>query len=97
MQMWRSPWDNAVRGGDQVAQGLWGLAAGAVSGTGAGLGHTRFVPEGHTDLVLAAIGEELGLVGLLDRRRRVCPDRLARNRTSRAGHRPTTGSFSRSR
>ena len=25
-----SPWDNAVRGGDQVAQGLWGLAAGAI-------------------------------------------------------------------
>ena len=65
VQMWQSPWDNAVRGGDQVAQAFWGLAAGAVGGTGPGLGHTRFVPEGHTDLVLAAIGEELGLVGLL--------------------------------
>jgi cell division protein FtsW (lipid II flippase) len=65
LDMWRSPWDNAVRGGDQVAQALWGLAAGATTGTGAGLGHTRFVPEAHTDLVLAAIGEELGLIGLL--------------------------------
>jgi cell division protein FtsW (lipid II flippase) len=65
LQMWRSPWDNAVRGGDQVAQGLWGLATGAAAGTGAGLGNTRFVPEGHTDLVLAAVGEELGLIGLL--------------------------------
>ena len=65
LQMWQSPWDNAVRGGDQVAQALWGLAAGAVSGTGAGLGHSRFIPEGHTDLVLAAVGEELGLVGLI--------------------------------
>jgi cell division protein FtsW (lipid II flippase) len=63
--MWQSPWDNAVRGGDQVAHALWALAAGAVGGTGAGLGHTRFLPEGHTDLALAAVGEELGLIGLL--------------------------------
>jgi len=65
LQMWQSPWDNAVRGGDQVAQALWALSAGALTGTGAGLGHSRFVPEGHTDLVLAAVGEEFGLVGLM--------------------------------
>jgi len=65
LAMWRSPWDNAVRGGDQVAHGLWGLAAGSTTGTGVGLGNPRFVPEGHTDLVLAAVGEELGLIGLL--------------------------------
>jgi cell division protein FtsW (lipid II flippase) len=65
LQMWRSPWDNAVRGGDQVAQALWGLAAGATSGTGAGFGHARFVPEGHTDLVLAGVGEEFGFIGLM--------------------------------
>ena len=65
LQMWQSPWDNAVRGGDQVAQALWGLSAGAFAGTGAGLGHSRFVPEGHTDMVLAAVGEEFGWVGLM--------------------------------
>ncbi|HVQ41435.1 MAG TPA: FtsW/RodA/SpoVE family cell cycle protein [Vicinamibacterales bacterium] len=63
--MWQSPWDNAVRGGDQIAQALWGLAAGASAGTGAGLGQTRFVPESHTDLVFAALGEELGVIGLV--------------------------------
>ena len=63
--MWQSPWDNAVRGGDQIAQGLWGMGAGAAAGTGLGLGHTRFVPESHTDLVLAALGEELGFAGLI--------------------------------
>ena len=74
--MCRARWRRACRCGDprgttrsaaaiRWRRRLWGLAAGAVSGTGAGLGHTRFVPEGHTDLVLAAIGEELGLVGLL--------------------------------
>jgi len=63
LQMWQSPWDNAVRGGDQVAQALWALSAGALTGTGAGFGHSRFVPEGHTDMVLAAVGEEFGLLG----------------------------------
>ena len=28
VQMWQSPWDNAVRGGDQVAQSLWALSTG---------------------------------------------------------------------
>jgi cell division protein FtsW (lipid II flippase) len=65
LQMWLSPWDNGVRGGDQVAHGVWGLASGAVAGTGLGLGQSRFIPEAHTDLVLAAVGEELGFIGLL--------------------------------
>jgi len=63
--MWRSSWDNAVRGGDQIAQALWGISTGGLFGTGLGLGDTRYLPAGHTDLVLAAIGEELGFVGLL--------------------------------
>jgi cell division protein FtsW (lipid II flippase) len=63
--MWQAPWDNAVRGGDQVAQSVWALATGGVFGTGFGLGETRYLPAGHTDLALAALGEELGLVGLL--------------------------------
>ena len=63
--MWRSPWDNTAAGGDQVSQSLWALATGGVFGTGLGLGETRLIPAGHTDLILAAAGEELGLVGLL--------------------------------
>jgi hypothetical protein len=63
--MWQSPWDNAVRGGDQVAQAVWALATGGLFGTGFGLGETRYLPAGHTDLALAAVGEELGLLGLV--------------------------------
>jgi cell division protein FtsW (lipid II flippase) len=63
--MWQAPWDNAVRGGDQVAHSVWALATGGVFGTGFGLGETRYLPAGQTDLALAAIGEELGLLGLL--------------------------------
>lgn len=64
VRMWQSPWDNAARGGDQISHALWAMATGATSGTGLGLGDTRYLPAGHTDLILAGVGEELGIVGL---------------------------------
>ena len=73
VQMWWSPWDNAVRGGDQIAHALWALATGARFGTGLGLGDPRAVPAGHTDLILSAVGEELGLAGLAGRVRACRP------------------------
>src|SRR5262249_24127631 len=63
--MWRSPWDNVAAGGDQVAQAIWAMAAGSSLGTGVGLGDSPYLPAGHTDLILAAVAEELGIVGLL--------------------------------
>jgi cell division protein FtsW (lipid II flippase) len=63
--MWLQPWNNGVAGGDQIAHALWAMSTGAVTGTGLGLGDTRFLPAGHTDLILAAIGEEQGAIGLL--------------------------------
>jgi len=65
VRMWQSPWDNAARGGDQIAQALWAFATGGPLGAGPGLGDTRYLPAGHTDLVLAAVGEDLGAIGLL--------------------------------
>jgi cell division protein FtsW (lipid II flippase) len=65
VRMWQSPWDNAAAGGDQVAQAIWAIATGGPFGTGLGLGDVRYLPAGHTDLVLAGVGEELGAVGLL--------------------------------
>jgi cell division protein FtsW (lipid II flippase) len=63
--MWRSLWDNSARGGEQIAQAIWGLSTGGVFGTGLGLGDTAYVPAGFTDLIFAAVGEELGFVGLV--------------------------------
>ena len=63
--MWRSLWDNPVRGGDQVSHAIWALATGGWSGSGLGLGDPRFIPAAHTDMVLAVLGEELGFAGLL--------------------------------
>lgn len=65
IQIWLSPWDNGVRGGEQLVHGLWALAAGGLSGTGLGLGDPSIVPAIHTDLIIAALGEELGFVGVM--------------------------------
>lgn len=63
--IWLDPWDNGLVGGDQVAHGLWALASGGVRGLGLGVGDGQVVPAGHTDLIVAVIGEEIGLVGVL--------------------------------
>ena len=62
--MWLSPWDNSVHGGDQVAHSLWAFATGGTTGTGIGLGDPQMVPAAHTDLILSALGEEWGFLGL---------------------------------
>jgi cell division protein FtsI/penicillin-binding protein 2/cell division protein FtsW (lipid II flippase) len=65
IEMWQSPWDNEVRGGDQLAHSLWAFATGGPLGSGPGWGDPGMIPAGHTDLVLSAIGEEWGFVGVL--------------------------------
>jgi len=63
VNMWLSPWNNSVHGGDQLAQSLWGFATGGTFGTGLGLGDPALVPASHTDLILSALGEEWGFLG----------------------------------
>ncbi len=65
VSMWLSPWDNAVRGGDQVVHALWGMATGGLFGSGIGLGDPGVMPAAHTDLILAVLGEEWGFAGVL--------------------------------
>lgn len=64
VSMWLSPWDNDVKGGDQLAHSLWAFATGGLWGSGPGWGDPGVIPAGHTDLVLPAIGEEWGFIGV---------------------------------
>jgi len=62
--IWQDAWNNEVYGGDQVANGLWAIASGGVSGQGTGEGFAKTIPEAHTDMILPAIGEEFGWTGI---------------------------------
>ena len=50
--------------GNQPANALMGLSWGGITGTGLGYGHPELVPVAHSDYILAALGEELGFVGI---------------------------------
>jgi cell division protein FtsW len=60
------PWDHAGGAGFQAVQGQIAIGSGGLFGLGPGQSVQKvfYVPEAHTDFILAVIGEELGLVGL---------------------------------
>jgi cell division protein FtsI/penicillin-binding protein 2/cell division protein FtsW (lipid II flippase) len=64
INMWLSPWDNDVHGGNQLAHALWAFSTGGAWGSGPGYGDPGIIPAGSTDLVLPAIGEEWGFAGV---------------------------------
>lgn len=57
-----NPWDDTSGVGYQSIQGFLALARGGLSGTGlaTSIQKTGFLPEAHTDFILAIVGEELG-------------------------------------
>jgi peptidoglycan glycosyltransferase len=65
---WLDPWADPSGSGYQAIQALYAFARGGLVGEGLGQGLPAIngvlpIPAVHTDMIFAAIGEELGLVG----------------------------------
>jgi cell division protein FtsW len=60
------PWKDPQGAGFQTVQALIGLGSGGLLGVGLGHGVAKinYLPEAHTDMIMAVIGEELGLLGV---------------------------------
>jgi cell division protein FtsW len=61
-----NPWADAQGGGFQSVQAMIAIGSGGPFGVGLGQSVQKlfYLPEAHTDMILAVIGEELGFVGI---------------------------------
>jgi cell division protein FtsW len=59
------PWSDPQDSGFQSVQAMIGMGSGGVFGEGLGQGISKvfYLPEAHTDMIFAIVGEELGLLG----------------------------------
>jgi cell division protein FtsW len=62
-----NPWADAGGAGFQAVQGQIAIGSGGLFGVGLGASVQKvfYLPEAHTDFILAVIGEELGLAGVV--------------------------------
>jgi cell division protein FtsW (lipid II flippase) len=63
---WLDPWSIVnFTHSQQLAYGWFSIAAGGVTGTGLGLGQSGNIPYITSDMIFAAIAEELGFIGVI--------------------------------
>jgi cell division protein FtsW (lipid II flippase) len=63
ISIWLDPWSQVQDAGYQIAQSLFALGTGGLTGTGPGFGRPQDIPFSSTDAIFSVIGEELGLLG----------------------------------
>jgi cell division protein FtsW (lipid II flippase) len=61
---WLHPFDPASNA-YQIVQGMYGMAWGGLVGRGLGQGDPSLIPFSYSDFIVASIGEELGLTGVM--------------------------------
>ena len=64
VDVWLNPFGDESDSSYQIAQSLYGFASGGMFGSGLGQGYPQLVPYAKSDFIIAAFGEELGLIGL---------------------------------
>jgi cell division protein FtsW (lipid II flippase) len=63
---WLHPFDpDNAAGAYQIVQGMYGMAWGGLIGRGLGQGDPTLIPFSYSDFIVASIGEELGLTGVM--------------------------------
>ena len=62
---WLHPFSDPTGTSYQIIQSMIGIASGGTLGAGLGMGSPGLIPVAISDFIYAAIGEELGLAGLL--------------------------------
>jgi cell division protein FtsW len=62
-----NPWDDPYKSDFQLSHALIAFGRGEVTGVGLGNGIQKqfYLPEAHTDFIMAVVGEEFGLIGTL--------------------------------
>ncbi len=67
IEAWLDPWAYQQDKGYQAVQALMAIGSGQLSGTGLGMGASKFfyLPEAHTDFAFAVLSQEWGFIGAI--------------------------------
>lgn len=67
LEAYLNPWEDPQGSGFQIIQSFLAFASGGIQGVGLGQSTQKlfYLPSSHNDFILAVIGEEMGLIGIM--------------------------------